>query len=219
MEPLAEALREALSAPEEQERKAPHSHSKRVRQLAAEYVRRCREQGITWTALADAVGMKATTLQNWYYGNRHKVAETVTTELGRSTIEEAKGAHNTALIVKPKVSGMKRRLANHRRLAPGVPFKRKLRTEVLTYFRAQLEAGLSSTAAAKSLGLRMKTLRAWSEEEQRPTEAEGATSFVEVAIVPSPEETVRGISVISPGGWRMEGLAISEALQLFPLLS
>jgi len=68
MEELAARVREALEQ-HGRPRGRTVPYPTEVRELAKAYVRRGRARGESWPALAERVGIKPSTLQNWYLRN------------------------------------------------------------------------------------------------------------------------------------------------------
>ena len=69
MEELAARIRkEAQQRPRGPGKTAPYPE--KVRGLAREYVRRGRARGMSWSTIGKQLGIRSSTLQNWYCGRR-----------------------------------------------------------------------------------------------------------------------------------------------------
>ena len=82
----------------------------------------------------------------------------------------------------------------------------------------QRAAGASLSAVAEELGVASETVRRWS---ARSAPATAATALVPVEIVanePTPTTRSRSLTVVAPGGYRVEGLTVEEAATLLRVL-
>jgi len=83
---------------------------------------------------------------------------------------------------------------------------------------AQLrEAGVGVTATARGLGVAVKTLKKWTGAEEG--KAKGRGRFVQVAVRnerPKPEqaEMVVGVRIVSPRGYRIDGVDLATAVAI-----
>ena len=88
-----------------------------------------------------------------------------------------------------------------------------MRAPVLAYTRRQRAAGRSWTRIAHSVGLSVGSLKNWSRTPPP------ARTLVPVAVAtPAPEVPVAGLVVVSPGGYRAEGLDLATATALLRAL-
>lgn len=96
-------------------------------------------------------------------------------------------------------------------------FSPELRSRVARYARHQRAAGARWTAVAVSLGISRPTLRNW-------LSSEPATSIVAVRVVPddiAPAENTPATSsscLVSPRGYRVEGLSVEALVELLERL-
>jgi hypothetical protein len=88
-----------------------------------------------------------------------------------------------------------------------------VRAQVLAYTRRQRGAGRSWTRIAHTVGLSVGSLKNWS---RTPPPARTLVP-VEVAARP-PEVPVAALVVVSPGGYRVEGLDLATASALLRAL-
>jgi hypothetical protein len=83
---------------------------------------------------------------------------------------------------------------------------------------AQLrDAGVGVTATARSLGVAVKTLKKWTVGEEG--KAKGRGGFVEVAVKndrPKPKraEVTVGVRIVSPRGYRIDGVDLATAVAI-----
>ncbi len=78
-----------------------------------------------------------------------------------------------------------------------------VRGEVVDYTRAQRACGKSWKTIAREVGLSASALQRWLQE---------APQLTQVKIVPDREPDASKVSLISPRGYRIEGLTLLEAL-------
>jgi transposase-like protein len=88
-----------------------------------------------------------------------------------------------------------------------------LRDELVAYARGRQAGGASLKQIARETGITRETIRNWLRAPER-----GARALVPVAIVP---EVVAhdAVVVVSPGGYRVEGLDVATAAALLRLLA
>ena len=84
---------------------------------------------------------------------------------------------------------------------PGIYYPEALRERIVRWARRQLAAGGTAAAATASLGIGRDTLRRWLAPE--------STALVRVEVVDTPRAAE--VSVVSPSGFRIDGLTIDEA--------
>lgn len=103
-----------------------------------------------------------------------------------------------------------------------LPFPETLRAFAVRYAQHTLEAGGTVVEAAEKLGVSAPTLYEW---RKGRTEGRGQRKLPEksAALVPvrvderaaSPEVAgLQQVVLVSPGGWRVEGLSVESAAQL-----
>jgi len=105
-------------------------------------------------------------------------------------------------------------------LAPGSRRRRvptALRAEVASYVRAERAAGTTWSRISATVGLSQISLRRWAESPRasarRPGGAARALRAVRVGLEPAPARASRLVLVL-PRGARIEGLELSEAIEL-----
>ena len=105
-----------------------------------------------------------------------------------------------------KEAGALRRELSRLETGRGKRYPRELRERVIAYARRQREAGASWESIKAELGQRFDTVRRWCQEPGAPR------ALVPVRVV-APKPT-RVVSVVSPTGFRVDGLTLMEAAAL-----
>ena len=85
---------------------------------------------------------------------------------------------------------------------PGKRYPRGLRDAVVRWVEAERERGRSWAEAADALGLPMTTLFRWCTKERA------------VPVIVRQEEVAQSVAVVTPTGWRIEGLSLEQAAAL-----
>jgi len=106
-----------------------------------------------------------------------------------------------------------------------LPYPETLRVFAVRYLSYALETGGTLAGAAKALGVSKPTLQAWRKGQpaahRRAHEPADRPPLVPV-VVPGPKKTAAsaaravpgGLVLVSPGGWRVEGLSAEAAAEL-----
>ena len=101
------------------------------------------------------------------------------------------------------------------------PYADSVRSEVVEFATAARARGWSWQRTGEAVGLCETTVHRWVEalstdQPRRPT-----TAMVPVDLVtqPPPEPTTTQLVLVSPGGFRLEGLRLTEAAQLLAALA
>ena len=106
---------------------------------------------------------------------------------------------------------LRRELAPRAR-GPGLHYPDELRGRIARWARRQLEDGASLGALASALGVHRETLRRWTAGAARPpTGAARPLALVPVEVVVD-EPPAGTLSVVSPAGFRIDGLTLDEAI-------
>jgi len=103
-----------------------------------------------------------------------------------------------------------------------LPYPEALRAFAVRYVEHTVGAGGTMSQAAKSLGVSEPTLYAWKKGERaahrRAKEPRPKQELVAVVVGKSagrPSETgAKPVALVSPGGWRVEGLSVAEAVEV-----
>ena len=93
----------------------------------------------------------------------------------------------------------------------GKRFSRELRDRVVELGRRRRGEGASWQSIGRELGMNYETVRRWCIEKQ-------PSAMRRVEIVPAPVEAAGGISVVSPSGFRAEGLTVRDAVMMLATL-
>ncbi len=98
----------------------------------------------------------------------------------------------------------------------GVRYPEPLRREATALAREALVAGVSLSGVAASLGIGALTLSRWLQSSDRPA----SLRKVEIleSSVASREGHSAGVVVVTPGGYRVEGLTVSQVAELLRTL-
>lgn len=92
----------------------------------------------------------------------------------------------------------------------GKRYSAELKTRVVAWAELRRRQGASWPVLSAELGLGLDTVRRWCEASAKPTKRMQA--LVPVRVVPS--RAARTLSVVSPGGFRIDGLSPEEAVAL-----
>jgi len=103
-----------------------------------------------------------------------------------------------------QIDRVSRAIVRHRQKYGRRRLPERLREEALSLFERQLEVGVSRRAAAKVLAVPAKTLEGWRLKREKG-------DFVPVEVLVSEDAP---IVLVSPCGWRLEGLSLPEVQQL-----
>ncbi len=104
-------------------------------------------------------------------------------------------------------------LKRSRRRSQGAPYPKVVRELAVAYARQERNAGRSWTEVATSSGLPASTLQKWVEDGEEPT-VEGTRALVPVEIREEKACAVtRELVLVSPRGFRLEGLGLGDALE------
>ena len=104
-----------------------------------------------------------------------------------------------------ELSELKRRIGRLDR-GRGRRYPAALRERIECYVSARRNFGLSWDSLSEELGVPAKTLIRWLSDADRE-----ATALVPVEVVDAVAEA-RTVAVVSPSGWRLEGLDVAEAV-------
>ena len=112
---------------------------------------------------------------------------------------------------------LRRELAGIER-GPGKVYSEELKARLTAWARRRVAAGTSVTAAAHAVALHPRTLTTWLERQppvaphRRAPPVTAPVSLVPVAII-EPAPTATTVTLVSPSGYRLEGLPLDEALR------
>ena len=106
---------------------------------------------------------------------------------------------------------LQREISKHER-GRGRRYPVELRARVASWARERRADGASWIALAAELGLGLDTVRRWC-AEQKP----GTRALVPVTVV-ADHGYERRVSIVSPAGYRVDGLSLNEAGELLRVL-
>jgi len=112
------------------------------------------------------------------------------------------------------------------RRSGSLPFPEALRAFAVRYAEHTVVAGGRVTDAAQKLGVSGRTLYEWRKGRTaggpRPKPVEKSAALVPVRVSQRPAAAagaaVQQVVLVSPGGWRVEGLSVESAAQLLGTL-
>ena len=93
----------------------------------------------------------------------------------------------------------------------GKRFSAELRRRVVEFGQRRRSEGASWSLIGTELGMNYETVRRWCLEK-------GSTALRRVEIVATTTESAEGISVVSPSGFRAEGLTVRDAVVVLAAL-
>lgn len=94
----------------------------------------------------------------------------------------------------------------------GKVYEPTLRLRITDWARRAIARGMSIPAAAAALPVHPETLHAWL--AHAPT----TTALVPVQVIAETPQSQAGLRVVSPAGFRVEGLALDEVIALLRVL-
>lgn len=104
---------------------------------------------------------------------------------------------------------LRRRVMALGRRTRGARIPEELRAEVIGYAAEQRRCGDGVRKIARSLGVSPESIRRWT----TPSTIKRSRALVPI-VLREDDDTVKGITVIAPGGYRVEGLSITSAAAL-----
>jgi hypothetical protein len=117
-----------------------------------------------------------------------------------------------------EIATFRARVAALKRGHRGTPYPADVRKTAVRLAAALRAGGLGPYAVGRKLGIRAETLSSWSEEET-------GSGFVSVFVHPERVGSAAAapppaseIVVVSPSGWRIEGIGLSELERLVRVL-
>lgn len=118
-------------------------------------------------------------------------------------------------MTKHETTALKRELAKHEK-GRGKRYPAELKARIVAHAEARRSAGESYAKIADELGLAFETIRRWCiARTARPTPARSA-ALVPVEVIAAPRAAV---AIVSPNGFRLEGLDVAEAVAVLRALA
>lgn len=87
----------------------------------------------------------------------------------------------------------------------------ELKARIIAYVEARRAAGDTQVVVSEAVGVKWTTLRRW--VSTRPS-----TALVPVRVRASPSASLSPLSLVTPSGYRLEGLEVRDAVTLFRAL-
>lgn len=109
-----------------------------------------------------------------------------------------------------------RRELDRVRVRRGTCFRRDLKERAARWIAERRAAGQSVDSLASELGVAPGTVLRWSVNTPSKGDAPARRSMLPVKVVSAPESQL--VRVVSPAGYRIEGLTLSEAAALLQAL-
>ena len=118
--------------------------------------------------------------------------------------------------MKEQAEKFRRQVLERGGVGPRARYTAEQRQEALAYVRARQQQGASMEEAARELGMSSWTLSRWGSAARRATQQEPARATL-VPVEVKAAHTVAaggGLVVHGPGGVRVEGLSLEDAVRL-----
>jgi transposase len=100
----------------------------------------------------------------------------------------------------------------------GSRYPNELKERIAAYVRARRAQGATQQAVAEELEIPWVTLSRWSQPRSRQPEVRGLVP-VHLGAVPVRSDADAGLSLVCPGGFRLEGLSLETAVEVLRRLS
>ena len=117
--------------------------------------------------------------------------------------------------MKENAETLRRALKSVRRPRPNTAYPRELRARAADYIGKRRAAGEGWGRIGLDLGLSPTTAMTWLETSRGPSRASTKNLFLPVTMKRKEEEKVGGVSLVTPGGFRFEGLDVKGAAALW----
>lgn len=116
-----------------------------------------------------------------------------------------------------ELSELRRALADQGPRGPGRRVPRLLRERVLAATRQRRAGGASVAELAEAVGLSVETLRRWLDSDVEEARA-GHPRPMPVAVIGGAAQSRGALSLVTPSGFRVEGLSVETAAELLARL-
>ena len=112
------------------------------------------------------------------------------------------------------IEELRSRIEESRRgkIAGAIRYKAELREQVVVHAMSAMASGETLQSIAQCLDLAAVTLRRW----MRPV---AGGPRVRPVMLAAPERSSAGCVIVSPGGYRVEGLSVDEAARMLAILA
>jgi DNA-binding transcriptional regulator YiaG len=122
--------------------------------------------------------------------------------------------------MKDEAKKLKRVLRSAKREFSNTPYPTELRRKATAYIIKKRSTGVSWNAIGEALGISITAVKRWHQQAVEPSGRESTKVFVPVRMKPTGVEDVRnkqeqtGLHLITPGGYRIEGLDAAGVIAL-----
>ncbi|MCK6574596.1 helix-turn-helix domain-containing protein [Myxococcota bacterium] len=117
-----------------------------------------------------------------------------------------------------ELSELRRALADQGPRGPGRRVPCLLRERVVAAVRRRREDGVSVAKLAEALGLSVETLRRWLDAAVEGQRSAGRARPMPVAVIGGAAQGRGALSLVTPTGFRVEGLSVDTAAELLARL-
>lgn len=117
-----------------------------------------------------------------------------------------------------ELSELRRALADQGPRGPGRRVPRLLRERVVAAVQRRREDGVSVAKLAEALGLSVETLRRWLDTAVEGQPSAGRPRPMPVALIGGADQRSGALSLVTPTGFRVEGLSVETAAELLARL-
>jgi hypothetical protein len=117
-----------------------------------------------------------------------------------------------------ELRNLRRELAADHVRGRGKIYAPEQRRRICAWARRAIASGATIAAAAREVGVDRESLRDWLAREPAPAAAP-STALVPVEVVPArAAQSHVGLSMVSPAGYRVDGLSLDEVTELLRVL-
>ncbi len=116
---------------------------------------------------------------------------------------------------------LRKQIAKHRRQNSRRKLPSKLRQQTLTYVQSRLDQDETLTNIAREIGVSYTYAKGLLYENSEAEVEPECTTLMPVQITPDIEQGAHGsaLEVVSPAGYRLQGLSLQQALEAMRVLS
>lgn len=111
--------------------------------------------------------------------------------------------------MEPRLSEVRRAIAALGKRGRTTALPARVREQVLAYAQGERCRGRSWRAIAQAVGVSASALQRWSQAKPK----RGSAGVVPVRVVADPAVEVMTVSLVSPQGYRIEGMRLDQALR------
>jgi transposase-like protein len=127
----------------------------------------------------------------------------------------AAGKETAAMDMKERAERFRQQVRERGGVGPRARYTQEQRQEAVAYVRERQQQGAGIEEAAKELGMSTWTLSRWGSAARRAQQEPGRAALVPVEVKPARSMARAGALVVhGPGGVRVEGLSVEDAVAL-----